>query len=359
MTSARSPKPLCQVERPIRVDDGTLCRLPSLAPRVHGGEEDTPWSRVLPPWEQWMLFSLFPPSLSTYRGGNYCGPGWGSTSSTRAHGAISGPRLPSDAIDESCRDHDACYSERGYFDRECDVALIERLTKLAIDPQTPGQQRRDARIMADWFEFQSFVTISAGGTARSVTTLGAWDSFQRARYVADTARLSRDALAFVVDGSMLEPEAARWAVDRRNNALLMTRGRSSPLGNTLATLAKERPLALEELLAKKGSFRAVIESASRTNRLFNGAAAVVRVAGPTLLVLDFGTAAAVTAQAPDGKKVETAVREFVPRLCGIAGGLTGGLFAVAPPVALVISVAGSSAASWACTVAVEKLYLTK
>ncbi len=359
MTSTRSQKPFCQVERPIRVDDGTLCRLPSLTPRVHGGEEETPWSRVLPPWEQWTLFSLFPPRLSTYQGGNYCGPSWGGSSNAGLNSATSNLRLPFDAIDESCRDHDQCYSERGYFDRACDRALIERLTKLAIDPQALGQQRRDAQIMANWFEFQSFVTVSAGGAARSVTTLGTWDSFQRARYVADTARLSRDALAFVVDGSMLEPEAAKWAVERRNNTLLMTRGRSSPLGNTLATLAKERPLALEELLAKKGTFRAVIESASRTNRVFNGAAAVVRVAGPTLLVLDFGSAAAVTAQAPDGKKAETAVREFVPRLCGIAGGLTGGLFAVAPPVALVISVAGSSAASWACTVAVEKLYLTK
>lgn len=352
--SARSQKPLCQVERSVRVDDGTLCRFPSPSPRVRGGDEETLWSRVLPPWEQWTLYSLFPPSLSTYRGGNYCGPGW-----CGPNGATSGPRLPSDAIDEKCRDHDQCYAERGYFDRECDLTLIERLTKLAVDPQAPGQQRRDARIMANWFEFQSFVTISVGGAARSAATLGTWDSFQRARYVADTARLSRDALAFVVDGSMLEPEAAKWAVEQRNNALLMTRGRSSPLGNTIATLAKEKPLALEELLAKKGSFRAVIESASRTNRLFNGAAAVVRIAGPTVLILDFGTAAAVTAQAPDGKKTETAVREFVPRLCGIAGGLAGGLFAVAPPVALVISVAGSSAASWACTVAVEKLYLTK
>lgn len=47
--------------------------------------------------------------------GNWCGPG------------CSGPSDPIDGVDSCCKTHDLCYDRNGYFDCECDAALIRCL----------------------------------------------------------------------------------------------------------------------------------------------------------------------------------------------------------------------------------------
>lgn len=38
-----------------------------------------------------------------------------------------------DALDESCRIHDFCYDERGYFSCSCDKELLERLAQVQCE----------------------------------------------------------------------------------------------------------------------------------------------------------------------------------------------------------------------------------
>lgn len=47
--------------------------------------------------------------------GNWCGPGH------------SGPGEPVDQLDAACRDHDLCYGQGGYFNRECDLRLLRTI----------------------------------------------------------------------------------------------------------------------------------------------------------------------------------------------------------------------------------------
>jgi hypothetical protein len=55
--------------------------------------------------------------------GSFCGPGWPRTLPAAEFAALE----PIDDVDAVCKAHDACYIERGYFEEECDEALIDAL----------------------------------------------------------------------------------------------------------------------------------------------------------------------------------------------------------------------------------------
>ena len=92
---------------------------------------------------------------STYRGGNYCGPGWGFTYKDILDGTIA--KLPDaiDAIDEACKSHDYCYEENGYLTQGCNLVLSYDLVKVVVDEQSSAQQRLDAVVMAVVFFVES------------------------------------------------------------------------------------------------------------------------------------------------------------------------------------------------------------
>jgi len=102
---------------------------------------------------------------STYKGGMYCGPGWGFTYQDILDGKIS--KLPAavDAIDEACKAHDYCYTENGYFTQGCNLVLTYDLVKVVTSPGSTAQQRLDATLMAALFFIES-QTLDIGVLAR-------------------------------------------------------------------------------------------------------------------------------------------------------------------------------------------------
>lgn len=61
--------------------------------------------------------------------GNYCGPD---------HPKEGATPTPIDMTDFSCKEHDACYEEKGYFYASCDEELINNLKR--ITPQTKQEE---------------------------------------------------------------------------------------------------------------------------------------------------------------------------------------------------------------------------
>lgn len=93
--------------------------------------------------------------VSTYKGGVYCGPGWGFTKEDVISGRIRSLPKAIDAIDEACEHHDQCYRNQGYFWQSCNVGLARDLVKVIIDPKSSSQQRMDATIMASIFSMEA------------------------------------------------------------------------------------------------------------------------------------------------------------------------------------------------------------
>ena len=99
--------------------------------------------------------SVIGQGVSTYKGGKYCGPGWGFTYKDILDGKIS--QLPDavDAIDEACKMHDYCYSENGYFTQGCNLVLTYNLVDVVTSKDSTPQQRLDATLMAAVFFIES------------------------------------------------------------------------------------------------------------------------------------------------------------------------------------------------------------
>lgn len=92
---------------------------------------------------------------STYRGGNYCGPGWGFTYRDILDGKIAKMPAAVDAIDEACMLHDYCYAENGYFTQGCNLVLTVNLVDVVTSASSTPQQRLDAALMAAVFFIES------------------------------------------------------------------------------------------------------------------------------------------------------------------------------------------------------------
>ncbi|WHQ68569.1 hypothetical protein [Methylorubrum extorquens] len=94
---------------------------------------------------------------STYKGGSYCGPGWGFSYQDILSGKIKTLPKALDAIDEACKLHDYCYTENGYFTRECNLVLTVNLLEVVVSDKSTNQQRLDAVIMAAIFAWEALM----------------------------------------------------------------------------------------------------------------------------------------------------------------------------------------------------------
>lgn len=104
--------------------------------------------------------------VSTYKGGNYCGPGWGFTYKDILDGRIRQLPAAVDAIDEACKLHDYCYEENGHLTQGCNLVLTVDLVKVATSADSTPQQRLDAVLMAAIFFIES-QTIDLGVLAKN------------------------------------------------------------------------------------------------------------------------------------------------------------------------------------------------
>lgn len=96
--------------------------------------------------------------ISTYRGGNYCGPAWGFTKADVGGGLMCADVPAINEIDAACRRHDICYGKHGYLTRHCNTALASDLLKVAIAPGSKPGERIDAYVMFMVFGLES-VTV--------------------------------------------------------------------------------------------------------------------------------------------------------------------------------------------------------
>ena len=72
--------------------------------------------------------------------GNYCGPGYPKSQNTAGD--------PIDDLDKSCKIHDECYAKMGYFNKNCDLELIQDLKNSKIDTVKQAVYRN---LMSDYF----------------------------------------------------------------------------------------------------------------------------------------------------------------------------------------------------------------
>lgn len=79
---------------------------------------------------------MFEADLPCYYG-NWCGPG------------CSGPGYPIDNVDACCRTHDQCYATYGYFNCDCDLALLACLSPYTSYHQAAANMY--AVIYAQWY----------------------------------------------------------------------------------------------------------------------------------------------------------------------------------------------------------------
>ncbi len=99
--------------------------------------------------------SLPDAGYSTYRGGRYCGPGWGFVRQDVERGKIAALPDALDAIDEACRHHDQCYHDNGWWSQQCNVRLAAELAVIVRSPMSTPQQRVDAAVMAAVFAIEA------------------------------------------------------------------------------------------------------------------------------------------------------------------------------------------------------------
>jgi hypothetical protein len=121
---------------------------------VSTGSTRSEWSNL--EWQK-KKDSLGRDGTSTYKNGNYCGPGWGFTYHDILDGKIKEMPAAIDAIDEACKRHDLCYHENGYFTQECNTVLTVDLVKVISSGSSTPQQRLDAALMAAIFAYEAIV----------------------------------------------------------------------------------------------------------------------------------------------------------------------------------------------------------
>jgi hypothetical protein len=170
--------------------------------------------------------------------------------------------------------------------------------------------------------FQNTVQVSNDLTAPMT-----WDSFWRSAYGRADKVLQAQANELLKRGN-ITPVEYEALVKARNDLVAEFRKPLSPFGRAYSEILKPstklpRP---GELLTKKGSIEAVLESVGKSRASVNRLSMVFRVAGPALIVLDITITTVVVMRAPPEQRARTAAREYTGLGFGVAGG-TGGAWA--------------------------------
>ncbi len=212
--------------------------------------------------------------------------------------------------------------------------------------------------MATEAEFDREISALRGGVEATAAAMD-WDGSLRTRYARLINEMSREMKMKVRAGQMTWEQAARMANEQRNVIMEMIRSRSSSVARALAQDMKSNGLTLEMLLDKKAKslfgqdftrltanqqndvYRAVIESAGRSNPRVNVMMRRLSRAGRGLLVLSLGVAVYNVATAED--KTQAAMQEGAVFGGGILGGMAGGAAAgtICGPGAPVCSTVGA------------------
>lgn len=155
----------------------------------------------------------------------------------------------------------------------------------------------------------------------------AWDSYWRMAYDRADKVLQAQANELLKRGNISRAEFENL-VEARNKLVQEFRKPLSPFGRQYSEILKPTSKLPQpgQLLAKKGSVEAVLESVGKTRATVNRLSLVFRVAGPALLALDITITTIVIMQQPPERRNRMAAREYTGLGFGVAGG-TGGAWA--------------------------------
>ena len=170
--------------------------------------------------------------------------------------------------------------------------------------------------------FQSTVQV-ANDMAAPMT----WDAFWRSAYGNADKVLQAHANELLKRGNVSQAEYEAL-VNARNDLVVEFRKPLSPFGKAYSEILKSRSALPQpgELLTKKGTIEAVLESVGKSRASVNRMSMVFRVAGPALIVLDITITTVVVMRAPAEQRARTAAREYTGLGAGVAGG-SGGAWA--------------------------------
>jgi hypothetical protein len=183
-----------------------------------------------------------------------------------------------------------------------------------------------------------------------------WDAYWRMAYGRADKVLQAQANELLKRGNITRQEFEQL-VKARNTLVEEFRKPLSPFGKQYSEILKptsKLPQAAE-LLARKGSVEAVLESVGKSRAAVNRLSMVFRVAGPALLVLDITITTVVVMQAPPEQRGRVAAREYTGLGVGVAGGAGGAwagcvtLAALGSPT-LLVPVVGEVAEGTLCVV---------
>lgn len=167
--------------------------------------------------------------------------------------------------------------------------------------------------------FQESVQITS-----SMTAPMAWDAYWRLAYDRADKVLQTQANALLQRGNITNIEFEEMV--RARNALVKEfREPLSPFARQYSEILKpsSRLPQPRDLLAKKGSIEAVLESVGKSRATVNRLSMVFRVAGPPLLILDITVTTMVVMKAPSEQRGRAAAREYTGLGVGAVGGASG------------------------------------
>lgn len=149
----------------------------------------------------------------------------------------------------------------------------------------------------------------------------AWDSYWRMAYERADKVLQAQANELLKRGNITKAEFEEL-VKARNTLVQQFRKPLSPFGKQYSEILKSSSRLPQpgELLARKGSIEAVLESVGKSRATVNRLSLVFRVAGPSMLVLDITVTTIVVMRAPPEQRDRVAAREYTGLGFGAAGG---------------------------------------
>lgn len=152
----------------------------------------------------------------------------------------------------------------------------------------------------------------------------AWDSYWRMVYDRADKVLQAQANELLKRGNITKQEFDQL-VKARNTLVEEFRKPLSPFGKQYSEILKPSSTLPKpaELLARKGSIEAVLESVGKSRASVNRLSMVFRMAGPALLVLDITITTVVVMKAPREERGRVAAREYTGLGVGVASGAGG------------------------------------
>jgi hypothetical protein len=151
-----------------------------------------------------------------------------------------------------------------------------------------------------------------------------WDAYWRMAYASADKVLQAQANELLKRGNITQVEY-EGLVKARNTLVEEFRKPLSPFGRQYSEILKPSSKMPQpgELLSKKGSIEAVLQSVGKSRASVNQLSMVFRMAGPALLVLDITITTVVVMKAPPEQRGRTAAREYTGIGFGVAGGAGG------------------------------------